>query len=100
MASSGEAWKRHFLDMAAGRVRPAQFYSLRPSGQTGGNGGTTVELVTPTQQAVEIAKSDERQKGSVRKKRARATKRQFCSSNQRRNTPFKKKKTPARKKKK
>ncbi len=63
-ASDPDAWKKHFLDMASGKLRNASFYRLGRTSQYGGSTGPTIELVTPTQQAIEMAKSEQKQQES------------------------------------
>ncbi|OOZ42624.1 hypothetical protein BOW37_12805 [Solemya velum gill symbiont] len=53
-------WKRHFADMAAGKLKldDKGYYHVATI-QTGGSGfKLTIKIVTPTAQAVEIAKSE------------------------------------------
>ncbi|OOZ24258.1 hypothetical protein BOW32_11860 [Solemya velum gill symbiont] len=55
-----ETWKKFFADMVAGKLRPNDRGNYHVATiQTGGNGvKPTIKMVTPTAQAVEIAKSE------------------------------------------
>ncbi len=63
-ASDPGMWKKHFLDMASGKLHNSSFYRLGRANQYGGSTGPTIELVTPTQQAIEMAKSEQKQQES------------------------------------
>ncbi len=59
-----EAWKRHFVNMTKGKTQPdKRGYYLVDSIQRGGNkpAEPSIKFVTPTAQAVELAKSELRQ---------------------------------------
>lgn len=51
-ASSLDTWKKHFLDMAAGKLHQSGFYRLGRNSQYGGSTEPVIELLTPTQQAI------------------------------------------------
>lgn len=56
-----DAWKKHFVEMAEGKlpVPPDGLWRVNKWKQRGGDGdGADVRLVTPTQQAVEMAQSE------------------------------------------
>jgi hypothetical protein len=57
---NAEAWKKHFVDMAEGKFRAKSFYQL--STQRGGSDVSPIQLVTPTQQAIEMAHSQAKQR--------------------------------------
>ena len=98
MPASAQAWKKHFLDMAAGKLNSSQFYSLGQGDQQGGSSGPKIELVTPTQQAVEMAKSEQKQHEGQQKQIKRSVKRRhhhLAADNHRDN---KKKKTTVKRK--
>lgn len=78
---NADAWKKHFLSMAEGKFRDRPFYSL--ANQRGGSEESKIQVVTPTQQAVEMAKSQIKRAAPKRKRQTK---------------PNKKKKTKKRKK--
>ena len=56
-----DKWKKHFLDMVEGKksnIKNVYLLKNNKSKQVGGGADPTIKLVTPTQQAVERAKSD------------------------------------------
>lgn len=57
-----EAWKEHFINMAEGKISPDNngIWVVRIKKKNEGNDANSqpLTLVTPTQQAVEIAKND------------------------------------------
>ena len=56
-----EKWKKHFLDMVEGKkskVKNVYLLNSSKSKQVGGSADPPIKMVTPTQQAVERAKSD------------------------------------------
>ncbi len=55
---NADAWKKHFVDMASGKFRTKSFYRLGV--QRGGSDENPIRLVTPTQQAIEMARSEEK----------------------------------------
>ncbi len=55
---NAEAWKRHFVAMAGGKFRDKPFY--RVGAQQGSGDDAPIQLVTPTQQAVEMARAQEK----------------------------------------
>ena len=60
-------WKNHFMDMASsshGKTR--KIYTV---GKQSGGSGPSVQLVTPTEQAVQMAKADLKRKHSPIKRR-------------------------------
>jgi hypothetical protein len=57
---NSDAWRKHFLDMASGKFRNRSFYQLGT--QRGGSDENPIQLVTPMQQAIEMAKSQEKQR--------------------------------------
>lgn len=70
---NSQAWKRHFVDMARGKFRDKPFYQL----ETQHGGGSPIQMVTPTQQAIEMARSQEKQQRiklkRIQKKKKKAT---------------------------
>ncbi len=76
-----EAWKKHFVSMSDGKMSEQPFYSL--TNQKGGNQEAKIELVTPTQQAVEMAMS----KGKEQNEKHWEKSNRRHSGRQRRNKP-------------
>lgn len=62
---NSQAWKRHFVDMARGKFRDKPFYQL----ETQHGGGSPIQMVTPTQQAIEMARSQEKQQQRIKLKK-------------------------------
>ena len=54
--SNPDKWKRHFVNMAENGTSSKKFYAL--SSQKGAGVSNELKLVTPTEQAVEQAKSE------------------------------------------
>lgn len=73
LTSNLDTWKKHFVAMANGKVQNSKFYRIAPEQYGQGNDSPTVELVTPTQQVVEMARSEqkERNRGIKRRRRRR-----------------------------
>lgn len=58
-----DTWKKHFMDMAHDKLpHRNKFYVIGSRRQHGGSEDPVIQLVTPTQQAVEMAKSDMKRK--------------------------------------
>ncbi len=73
---NSDAWKKHFVDMASGKFRDRSFYQLG-SQRGGSDTNPPIQLISPTQQAVEMAHSQEnlrRQKRSPANKKAKKAK--------------------------
>jgi hypothetical protein len=64
---NADAWKKHFVDMAEGKLRDMAFYQL--STQRGGSDVSPIQLVTPTQQAIEMAHSQTKQRRKATKRK-------------------------------
>ena len=69
---NAEAWKKHFVDMADGKFREKTFYQLGT--QRGAGDVSPIQLVTPTQQAIEMAHAQEKQQRPKRPRRKVKTK--------------------------
>ncbi len=65
---NAEAWKKHFVDMATGKLRQKTFYQLGT--QRGGGDEAVIQLVTPTQQGIEMARSQEKDIIKTEKKKS------------------------------
>lgn len=92
-AKSQEKWKRHFSSMTHNHQQNTKrFYTLNKSRQLGGNSAPVIRLITPTQQAVEMAKSEVREglkrktqeSLNTRKRQKLANRRQYHHNNGRR----------------
>ena len=58
-----DKWKKHFLDMVEGKksnIKNVYLQKNNKSKQVGGSADPSIKLVTPTQQTVERAKSDQK----------------------------------------
>ena len=67
-------WKNHFLDMAStSHAKSKKMYTV---GKQFGGSQPSVQLVTPTEQAVQMAKADLKRKSKPTKRPATAKKKQ------------------------
>ena len=82
-------WKNHFIDMAStNRGKNRKMYTVGK--QTGGS-QTSVQLVTPTEQAVQMAKADLKRKRKPIKRRRAIKKKQSSKRPRTRKVTYKRK---------
>ncbi len=89
-----EVWQRHFVNMSKGKTKPDKYgHYFVDSVQRGGNNPPepSIQFVTPTAQAVELAKSELKQQEDDRN----LNKRRAPSANKK--TPNKKRRTAPKK---